>query len=1567
VNSLLLTLTALFILVLSALFAAPLFIDWNDYRPAFETQAAKLLGREVRVDGDVHLVLLPAPELKFDNVKVANEDGSLDEPFLEAKSLEAQLSIGSLFTGTVEAHQLTIVEPVLRLAINDDGTGNWNGVGRADGAMPFAPRTVLLDSVRVIGGTIEITKDGASKFVFTNIDGEASAPSLSGPYKVSAEYDFEDRRQTLRLSTGKMDAAGKFRLKAALADPERDATYQLDGGVSGLGGRPAYDGTLRMRLTNMDAVAELAMDEAAALPQSPSQSALQPPPQSRPKPSSPRSTASFLELKGRLRATPDRAELPEFELTVHAHGRPQIFTGNLALEFGEPFKAEGHLSARWIDLDELFGATGEGKKPSPAAVLYMFAEWMLEEAEAIGEGALTLDIEQAGLGGDLIGRLDMEIVSRDGGVTIERLKAVLPGDNAIVVSGRLAYGAIGPLFAGPIELEGSGLRALTRWAAGDRDLTGQASVGDFSFSAFATVGDGELKLADVEGEVSDTEFRGRLHYQAGTRNLIEVNLDSDRLDLREMLGDGPIWRAWLSANGDHASAPGVGGTSLLSQLRDDDVRATLKVGELLLPNIPPGKLDARLGLIDGTLAIEQLDFVAPGAIVLNAKGSIADVADAPSGRVDLTLKAQTTDSLRVLADLFGFPEDVSKSKHLSALVPLDIRAGLLAGPDGDDTKAALDLNGQIGGSDITLMARAKGEPGKPAEAEIDVDGSVTGERPQALLVLLFPDLPQDRLAETAGSQGTLSVKLSGVPATKLTGRAALETAAMQLAFEGEGALKEHGVSLDGQGSIATQDASLALPLIGLDAPPSAAGVPLSLTANIVKEGGVIDFDAVKAKLGDDSIDGKAHFELGGAKTQFSITANADRISLPALLGPLVAWERTESTEEMLGSVGADAAEVWPARGFALGTIETIEGDVTLKAKMLALGAPFQVSDATLTARVGSDGLAVTNIEGDLFGGAFTASGVLSPRGGGASLTVKTDLKGGKLQNLSKALTGTILATGPFDLTFTVEGEGLSPPGVVAGLSGTGSVSLGAGTLLALNAGPLRRVAAKAARTTIKATKAEIDADTEKVRETLTKGTYKYAPAQFAFEVKNGSLRLAPASLVSPGAETEVNAYLELASLKLDAEWLMRLTGPANKDFPPVTVVFAGSLDKAGEISPAVDTAAIESYLTIRRMQEDVERLETLDVSGRTAPPDDGAAEAAAEAKRAAEEKTAAERAVAEAEAAAVKAAAERAAREKAEAEAEAKAAAEAKIAAEAKAAAEAKIAAEAKAAAKAKAAAQAKAAAEAKAATEKAVAKEKAAAEARAIAEAKAEAEAKAAAEAQAIADQAAKERAAAEAKAAAERAARKKIEAEAKLAAEKAAKEKAAAEARAAAAAKATAAAEAAARKAAKARAAAEARAKAERAATARIEAKAAADRAAAKKAAAARAAATQRAAAAAQKAAAAAKKAAAAASSAAPEINATAIPSTTVPRSTPGLSPEGAALLRPPGPDGLASDPIGDILSADPALGDFDPTAEIDPTAEEIDAEAAEVVKPAPRRRRRPRSRPDDWKKGYSIFGGR
>ncbi|ODS02833.1 hypothetical protein AUC71_13145 [Methyloceanibacter marginalis] len=343
-----------------------------------------------------------------------------------------------------------------------------------------------------------------------------------------------------------------------------------------------------------------------------------------------------------------------------------------------------------------------------------------------------------------------------------------------------------------------------------------------------------------------------------------------------------------------------------------------------------------------------------------------------------------------------------------------------------------------------------------------------------------------------------------------------------------------------------------------------------MSANLRKKAGVIDLDSVKAEVAGDAIEGSAHFERDGVTTKFKIAANAERVSLPAVLGVLVAWERTASTEEMLGSVSADAAEVWPARGFALDLIDNAEGDVTLNARTLVLGAPFQVADATLNARVDNDGLAITDLDGRLFGGDFAASGVLSPRGNGAALTAKADLKNASLGALSEAVAGNNLAEGPFDIAFSVQGEGLSPPGLVAGLSGKGTLALGEGVLTAMTSEPLRKVAAKAANTTIKATKAEIDADTEQVRNTLTDGTYGFAPATFALDVKNGTVRLAPTTLAGTGAEADVNAYVELASLKLDSEWQMRLTGPAARRFRPSAWCSPGlSMRRAPSCPPSI--------------------------------------------------------------------------------------------------------------------------------------------------------------------------------------------------------------------------------------------------------------------------------------------------------------------------------------------------------------------------------------------------------------
>ncbi|WP_141701330.1 AsmA-like C-terminal region-containing protein, partial [Methyloceanibacter methanicus] len=432
----------------------------------------------------------------------------------------------------------------------------------------------------------------------------------------------------------------------------------------------------------------------------------------------------------------------------------------------------------------------------------------------------------------------------------------------------------------------------------------------------------------------------------------------------------------------------------------------------------------------------------------------------------------------------------------------------------------------------------------------------------------------------------------------------------------------------------------------------------------------------------------------------------------------------------------------------------------MSAKTLSLGKPFQIADGKLKAKVDGGSLTVESMDGELFGGTFAGSGALAPRGSGAAFTAKAELKGGNLSALSEAVAGAPLATGPFDLSIDVAGEGLSPPGIVADLGGKGAFTLGAGELTSFTAAPLRQIADKAAASNVAATKEQIDADAETIRGELKNGRYAFAPVTLDYEVKNGTLRFAPASLAGKGVETALETYVDLVGLKLDSEWQMRLTHAQFANVPPLTVVFAGPLDEAGTIAPAVGTAAIENKLTIDRLREDVERLESLDVSGGRDP---SAAEAAAKAaaEKAEAEKAAAQRAAAEAEAkkaAAQKVAAEKAAREQAEAEAKAAAEkAEAERIATQKAAAEkaAREAAEAEAAKiAAEKAARDKAEAEARAAEQKAAAeratreaeeaaqraaaeaeKERAAAEARAAAEERAAAEARAATEARAAAE----------------------------------------------------------------------------------------------------------------------------------------------------------------------------------------------------------------------------------------
>ncbi len=153
-------------------------------------------------------------------------------------------------------------------------------------------------------------------------------------------------------------------------------TYLLEGDVTGLRGKPAYAGTIVARIAPSlprraarSRAADAGHSPRGSLPGSkpPQMQAAKAEPSGDEAPT-PEDHLSAVELKGELNATPDHAELPAFELTIHAKGRSQMMKGKLAVDFGAHPKAEGELSARWVDVDALLAEAGETELSASGAL-----------------------------------------------------------------------------------------------------------------------------------------------------------------------------------------------------------------------------------------------------------------------------------------------------------------------------------------------------------------------------------------------------------------------------------------------------------------------------------------------------------------------------------------------------------------------------------------------------------------------------------------------------------------------------------------------------------------------------------------------------------------------------------------------------------------------------------------------------------------------------------------------------------------------------------------------------------------------------------------------------------------------------------------------------------------------------------------------------------------------------------------------------------------------------------------------------------------------------------------------
>ena len=91
------------------------------------------------------------------------------------------------------------------------------------------------------------------------------------------------------------------------------------------------------------------------------------------------------------------------------------------------------------------------------------------------------------------------------------------------------------------------------------------------------------------------------------------------------------------------------------------------------------------------------------------------------------------------------------------------------------------------------------------------------------------------------------------------------------------------------------------------------------------------------------------------------------------------------------------------------------------------------------------------------------------------------------------------------------------------------------------------------------------------------------------------LRIEPAELKSPDTRVQAEAMFDFASFRFDSEWRIAHQSSAGKaqPLPPVRLVFAGPIYEFSSVKPQLYADQFERFLTIKRMDADMERLEKL--------------------------------------------------------------------------------------------------------------------------------------------------------------------------------------------------------------------------------------------------------------------------------------------------------------------------------------------------------------------------------------
>ncbi len=1162
-SNLLIAIAVFVITVVGALFAIPYFVDWNSYRSTFEEEASRVINREVQVDGDVKLHLLPIPYFRLEKVRIAEAattQTNLSDPFFRADSLSVKLSIAPMFRGIVEANEIEFQRPILRVVQDAKGEWNWQGFARALGGAAYMPANVTLTSLKIADGILALHgTDGQERGRLEGLKGELSAPALNGPYRFRGSFHAGGAERELRLATATPEADGSIRMRASLRFTESGATYVLDARVAELMGKPSVNGELTARLP----IAGL-WDAQPAAAKKPSKTS---------KPDEEHDLGSgdaAFDLKANVAADVDGASLSDIALSFEQGGRPQLVTGTVHTSWQKALTLDMKLASRWLDLDRITAATDNS---APYTGLAKMAGGLRDVLPAF-PSRIAFAIDQANLGGEVIGPVHFSLARSSGPAQIEYLRAGLPGGSRGELKGTISGPSDALEFSGALSVRGTSAARFAAWAMGGGRNEARED-GAFGLDTTLSVLPGTLEAKDFRGSLAGTNLKGNVLYNWSDRPQLAISMQGPQADIRALLPKGgSLAGIYAQLVQPAATGPQAGA---LANLRLD-----LQTGLLVTADRTYRDVVAKVRMEAGNLKNLQLRLSGDDGYALQLDGNVDDAATRPKGSLRGLATAKTAAGLKSLVDVLGLPPGLEPdSARADVLVPLRL-AGTLTFSNRNPASTDLAADGDANGITVRITSRLEGANVGWKDQTADITIAAEAGDSSRLAHLVFGSAPA-KSAEAV--PGRLLVKATGIPAQGLQAVADIQSAKLDATFRGRLDLAGPRFGASGDLDLRKADGAEIAGLAGLparaDAPPVVGALKLSVGDD------KIAISKLQAQIGDAKLSGSLAVSRDAARRQIEGTLRTDEITLSQLISPLL--DQRMAVAGMAQAAISGRQGPWPDLPFGGTTFESLAGAIDMSTGRLSITDGMAVEDASFKLAFAPDKLEVKGLTGRALGGQVAADWTIGRIAAGAEVRGKLNLTASLDRLAGKSISE---AAQPVTVGLEFSGKGVNPRGAMSAAQGKGTVEIKDARLAALWPGAI----AAAADAAVKAEPDKMAAAVKvAIASTVGAGTIPLGPRTIALDIADGQVRTKPVAIDTKDGRVSGTALLDIATLDFRSQWHLEAPPgkPASKPLPSVVLDYSGPIAALGTLTPRIESSSLEQELAARKIERDVEELERL--------------------------------------------------------------------------------------------------------------------------------------------------------------------------------------------------------------------------------------------------------------------------------------------------------------------------------------------------------------------------------------